>query len=230
MHEACADDVERFEQCIITRTYITKPGVLTKRDEKAVSINVFRRGDAPQVPVSAPSMLLERHFANTSAPQAGLEAAAVELLDALGGPPRTGVHLRDSLGWSDEEMVRQLGLLCASGHVSPAEQQLFSPEIDDLMTASVDQVQVLSPSGIEFAFSRVDRAIWRARGPGDVIARALAFLLAEGHRLPGPDDAAAQRAAMRHELGMFRESVPHLVRAGWPVHEGLWGEDAAQTE
>jgi hypothetical protein len=24
--------------------------------------------------------------------------------------------------------------------------------------------------------------------------------------------------------------VPHLVRAGWPVHEGLWGEDAAQTE
>jgi hypothetical protein len=45
-----ADDVERFEVFDspgypITRTHITKAGVLTERDKESVGVNVFRRGD-----------------------------------------------------------------------------------------------------------------------------------------------------------------------------------------
>jgi len=145
----------------------------------------------------------------------------VELLQALDGPPSTGRALAAALGWSDDVVVERLGLLCGAGYVFPAEASLFPEAVSDLMARNVDQLPVLSPSGMELVFHRVDRAIWRAWGADDVVGRAVELLHAEGHHLVTTSgDADAQRAAMGMHLDAFHTAIPDMVRAGWTFQDG----------
>ncbi len=144
-----------------------------------------------------------------------------ELLQALDGPPSTARSVAAALGWSDDVVIQRIGLLCAAGTVFPAEAELFPGAVNDLMAQDVDQLPVLSPSGMELVFHRVDRAIWRAWGSDDVVGKALELLASEGHHLvTATGDPEAQRAAMGRHIDAFQAAIPDMVRAGWSWQGG----------
>ncbi len=207
--EAEAARLEAFPDQVLRHTvrdYLRE--TLFRRD-------LFHRGAPPLSDGERLDRLLDRHYALARAATdcaldvhgATLPATVREVVEALDGPPRTGAGVVEVLGWSPEAVVKHLGLLCAAAYVFPADHRLFSDAVDDLMAQPVDVLPVLSPSGLELTFSRIDRAIWRAWGTEDVPGRTQELLAAEG--------CTVARDVLEAELEAFREAVPAMVRAGW---------------